>query len=306
MTGIITSTEAHLSANTVILVLLSAIVHVGWNTLLKSSGNPRTFALLKGSVLLLGVAIAAPWIPFESIPRDIWPFVLASGIIHTVYIISLSSAYETGDISFVYPIARSSPALVPVAAYWLIGERLSPRGIVGIAAIVLCILALQKRPTGDGSGLRDKLVRSDLIWALLTLSTVVGYSIVDKTAMVRFTHAQGIDPIWRGPIYFALENAICYALFWLYMLKQGLPDIRTVFQREGTSAIAAAAGTILSYSLILHVLQTETVSYVVALRQSSVLMAVIAGTVFYKEGQAVYRITISVIMLIGFYLVSTA
>jgi uncharacterized membrane protein len=286
--------------------LLSAIIHVGWNTLLKSSDNPRTFALLKGSLLLLGAGVALPWIPLDAIPSSIWPFILASGIIHTVYIISLSSAYETGDISFVYPIARSSTAFVPIAAYWLLGEQISLGGAAGIVMVVICILALQKRPSVDGSTFRDLLRRKDLIWALLTLSTVVSYSIVDKAGMVRFADTTGIDPIWRGPVYFALENAICYTLFWLYTIRRGMPEIRSTIRTEGISVAAAAVGTIVSYSLILHVLQTEVVSYVVTLRQSSVLMAVIAGTVFFKEGQALYRITIAVIMLIGFYLVSTA
>ena len=282
------------------------MIHVGWNTLLKSSDNPRTFALLKGTLLLIGTVVALPWIPLKTIPSSIWPFVLASGIIHTAYIFSLSSAYETGDISFVYPITRSSPALVPIAAHWLIGERLSLAGLTGIGIVVSCILALQKRPHEDGSTLLDKFRRKDLIWALLTLSTVVGYSIVDKAGMVRFADSNGMDPVWRGPVYFALENAICYTLFWLYTIYRGRPEILTTIRTEGISIAAAAVGTLVSYSLILNVLQTEVVSYVVTLRQSSVLMAVVAGTVFLKEGQALYRITIVVIMLIGFYLVSTA
>lgn len=282
------------------------MIHVGWNTLLKSSDNPRTFALLKGTLLLLGAVVTLPWIPLNTIPSSIWPFVLASGIIHTAYIISLSSAYETGDISFVYPLARSSPALVPIAAYWLIGEQLSLAGAVGIGMVVFCILALQKRPHEDGSTFLDILRRKDLIWSLLTLSTVVGYSIVDKAGMVRFADSNGMDPIWRGPVYFALENVICYTLFWLYTINRSMPEIRTTIRTEGISIAAAAVGTIVSYSLILHVLQTEVVSYVVTLRQSSVLIAVIAGTVFLREGQALYRITIVVIMVIGFYLVSTA
>ena len=250
--------------------------------------------------------IAAPLIPFGHVPTPVWTFVVVSGIIHTVYIVSLSSAYESGDISFVYPIVRSSPALVPVAAYWMIDERLSSQGITGIIIVVVCILALQKRPRPGDSGIGKMVLRKDLLWALLTLATVVGYTIVDKAGMVGFSEATEISSIFRGPIYFLLENAICYALFWIYTCTKGLPDIRSAFRSEGKSVVAAAVGTILSYSLILHVLQTETASYVVTLRQSSVLMAVLAGVFYFKEGQGVYRIAVTVVMLIGFYLVATA
>ena len=287
-------------------MLLSAVIHVGWNTLLKSSAHPRTFSLLKGSVLVALAVIASPWIPFDQVPDSLWIFCIISGVIHTVYIIALSSAYETGDISFVYPIVRSSPALVPLAAYFLIGERLSTQGITGIAIVVACILLLQKRPNIHGSGFRNLILRKDLFWALLTLATVVGYTIVDKAGMVEFSSADGIFSVWRGPIYFMLENAICYALFWLYIIVKGFPDVRPLIRTEGKQVVAAALGTILSYSLILHVLQTEIASYVVTLRQSSVLMAVLTGVLYFREGQGIYRIAVAVAMLAGFYLVATA
>ena len=299
--------EVTLSSDAIILILFSAVIHVGWNTLLKSSSEPRTFSLLKGSVLVLIALIAAPWIPFKQIPDSLWIFCLISGIVHTVYIIALSSAYTTGDISFVYPIVRSSPALVPVAAYFLIGERLSAQGIAGIIVVVGCILLLQKRPPGtQESNTKDRLLQKDLLWALLTLATVVSYTIVDKAGMVVFRDAEEIPSIWRGPIYFMLENAICYAFFWLYTAVRGFPEVGILIRTEGKQVVAAAIGTILSYSLILHVLQTEAASYVVTLRQSSVLMAVLAGIFYFKERQAAYRIAIAVVMLIGFYLVSTA
>lgn len=281
-------------------MLVSAVVHVGWNALLKSSRDPRAFALLKGTVILLFAVAAAPWIPIERIPADVWPMILASAVIHTAYIISLSAAYESGDISFVYPIVRSSPALVPIAAWFLIGERLSLQGIAGIGIVVAGILALQKRPSTGG------LLRPDLVWALVCLLTVVGYTLVDKTGMVRLSAAESIPAIWRGPTYFALEHALSYVLFWAWTFARGLPPVRETVRREGVRIVVAAFGLTLSYSLILHVLQTEEASYVVTLRQSSVVMAVLAGVFWFREGQAAYRIAVAVAMIAGFYLVATA
>ena len=69
---------------------------------------------------------------------------------------------------------------------------------------------------------------------------------------------------------------------------------------------AAAIGTMASYSLILHVMQTEIVSYIVTLRQSSVLMAIVIGSIALKEPYGRHRFIAAIGMLLGFYLVATA
>jgi len=82
--------------------------------------------------------------------------------------------------------------------------------------------------------------------------------------------------------------------------------IRPVWKREWPKGVAAALGTMTSYSLILHVMLTEPVSYIVALRQASVLLAVLAGWLALKEPYGKNRLLVSVAMLVGFYLVATA
>ena len=77
---------------------------------------------MNGCVLSGTAVLALPFLPLAAIPVDVWWCIVISAIIHAVYILALSTAYEIGDISFVYPIARSAPAFVPVAAYFVIGE----------------------------------------------------------------------------------------------------------------------------------------------------------------------------------------
>ncbi len=61
-----------------------------------------------------------------------------------------------------------------------------------------------------------------------------------------------------------------------------------------------------SYSLILYVMQSENVSYIVALRQASVFLAVLVGWLALKEEYGRSRLVVSAAMLVGFYLVATA
>jgi uncharacterized membrane protein len=290
------------------LVLLSALIHVGWNLVTKSSASPLAFSLLKGSILMLLAVFILPFIPLGSIPVDVWAYVAFSGVIHAVYILSLSTAYETGDISYVYPIARSAPAFVPIAAFLVLGETISLRGCLGIAIVVTCMLLIQLR--GEASSelkrLWISLKQRDSRWAFTTLGSVVAYTIVDKAGMVTFSGVTEITRGMHGPIFFLLETVVCYLLFWIYMARCHKLSIGLIWKNEWPRAVAAAIGTMASYSLILHVMQTEIVSYIVTLRQSSVLMAIVIGSIALKEPYGRHRFIAAIGMLIGFFLVANA
>ncbi|MDP6040072.1 MAG: hypothetical protein QGG64_16095, partial [Candidatus Latescibacteria bacterium] len=239
-----------MSFNVLLLILLSAAIHVGWNALVKSSANPRIFALLKGGLLAIIAIALLPFLPLGHISTPVWICIILSGIIHFVYMLALSSAYETGDISFVYPIARSAPAFVPIAAYILLDEILSARGITGICLVVICIFLLQFR--GEAASRLRRLSQSvkqpDFFWAILTLLSVVAYTIVDKIGMVAFRNITDINPLYRGPIYFALEATIATSIYGIYLNFCGNIAIRTIWSHEWTKVLPAAIGTLVSYS----------------------------------------------------------
>ncbi|MGD8241372.1 MAG: hypothetical protein PVG19_00375 [Desulfobacterales bacterium] len=297
-----------MAPSSILLILLSAAIHVGWNFLTKSSKDPSVFSLLKGITMVAVAVVGLAFMPLGAVPAALWKYVLISGLIHGIYILALSKAYESGDISFVYPIARSAPALVPVAAFLIIGETISMRGGVGIVIVVLGMLALQFRGGGP-SALRDlgrAAMKKDAIWAFVTLGAVVAYSLVDKAAMVTLADVAAIAPSLRGPLFFMLQVIFCYLFFGGYMAATRNLDLQALWGTQWRQVIVAAVGTMSSYSLILHVMQTSPVSYIVSLRQSSVLLAVIVGWRQLKEPYGAYRLMTSAVMLLGFYLVSTA
>jgi uncharacterized membrane protein len=292
----------------IILVFLSAAIHVGWNLLTKSSSNPKVFSLLKGLSLMPLYFLTLAVIPTAAISLEIWAYILISGVIHAVYILALSSAYETGDISFVYPIARSAPAFVPIAAFLILDETITVQGSLGIAIVVICVFLMQIRGEirSETRQLMASLRQKDSRWAFITLGTVVTYTIIDKAAMVRMREIAELKAGLHAPVFFILQFGICYLLFGLYLAFRRQIDLRPVFRKEWPFALLAAFGTMASYSLILHVMQTETVSYIVTLRQSSVLIAVFTGWKALKEPYGKYRLIVAAFMIAGFFLVSTS
>jgi uncharacterized membrane protein len=298
-----------MSPVSVALVILSAAIHVGWNILTKSSTNPKIFSLLKGTYIIVATILLLPFLPLKAITVDVWQYIVLSGVAHWLYILALASAYETGDISFVYPIARSAPAFVPVAAYFTLGEMISFQGIVGIAVVVFCVLMLHLRGTDGTAGLGfrwDSFKKKESLWAFVTLATVVTYTIFDKAGMLHMSRIDTIQSGLRAPIFYIMINLLGYSLFWIYLALRRELTFKSFGKNEWFQSVIAALGTLISYSLILHVMQTETVSYIVTLRQCSILIAILAGWIFFKEKYGGYRLVVSVVMLVGLFLVATA
>ena len=155
------------------------------------------------------------------IPREVWLYIIASGLIHFGYWFSLSCAYTLGEISFVYPIARSAPAVIPLLALLFLGETISMQGLIGVLCVVFSIYLFQQR--GDDmtfKALLRYMRQPDSIWAFSTLSAVIAYSLIDKQGMAQF-HAYSTEPpIWRAIIYYLTEGCIALAFYNVYILFQ--------------------------------------------------------------------------------------
>lgn len=293
----------------ILLVLLSAMLHVIWNYLTKSSDSPKLFSMYAGLATVFMTIIFAFWVPLHLIPFSVWMGVLVSGVIHALYIFALSTAYETGDISYVYPIARSAPAFVPIAAFLLFGELFTPLGILGIVLVVFCIFLLQFRSSRlkqELRGLLQFIRQKDSFWAFVTLGTVVAYTLIDKAAMVDFHQIENFPHPVQSVAYFLFASTVSYIIYTITLLIQKTPMDVQLIKAEWPKMLAKVFGSLVSYSLILYVMQTEPVGYIVTLRQSSVLFAVIAGWLFLKEQQGVFRLATAMLMFLGLFLVATA
>lgn len=292
--------------SSILLVLTSAALHVGWNLTTKCSANSKIFLLMKGLASIAIAAILLCWLPLHAIPRDIWFYIFLSGIVHAVYFIALGTAYETGDISYVYPIARSAPAFVPIIAFFAFGERLTAKGYLGIIIVTACIVILQfRRDTSkEPKSIFAFLKKKDCFWAFVTLAAVVAYSCIDKSAMVLFKNTNAISHNMHALTFHLLEGSLAFTFLWIYMLING--DVKDKFpcKREWPKAIFAAIASILSYTLILHVMKSENLSLIVTLRQMSILFAVLVGWLALKEKLGPLRFIVSAIMLIGLLLVA--
>jgi len=277
------------------LVLASAVSHGLWNYLAKEGKDKESFMLLLNLTslpLLLPVFLLI--LPEIYLPLEILPYLLVSGLAETVYFLGLGKAYESGDLSIVYPVARSSPVFVTIAAAVFLGETISMTGLLGILVIFIGVYILHlKGMTREDlvAPVRYLMSGSSRYAVIAALGTTV-YSITDKLGVTT------VDPLLYS--------------FWLGFSVTGMMTIVTI-RRKGFKAIrdefssplkVSFAGLLMrgGYMLVLYAMSIAPVSYILALRQISVVLGALMGVAFLGESYGRVRIMGSVVIFVGVFI----
>ena len=285
------------------IVLLSAVLHALWSVVIKGSRNPLAFNLLQTLLWAPIGALLLASVDLTGFPPRVWALLVVTGIVHAGYFYWMSRSFESTDLSLAYPIARSTPAFLPLIAIPLFGERVSPLGALGIAVVVAGMWGVH---AGAGLRLRALFSRGTL-YAYLTLATTVAYGLSDKAVMVELQESgwQGVIP--RAALMYVLMQISCSAFFaplafWRLPGAEVLETART----EWRGVASAAAMSFCSYSLILQALQTAPASYVVAVRQVSVIFVVALSIVWLGEQPSRARILGAATTVVGVALIGAA
>ncbi|CAB1085649.1 Permease of the drug/metabolite transporter (DMT) superfamily [Olavius algarvensis Delta 1 endosymbiont] len=291
-----------MSALAILLVLLSALFHALRSLFTKESGDKQVFLWLYSLVALL---FFLPLFTYFLLRVGIthpaaYAWCAGSGFIHFLYWLFLTQAYKQGDLSHVYPIMRSSPALVLLVAVLFLGEQVSVQGAAGILLVAGGVYIINMKHISGAELLAPvKAIVNDRAtrFAFLTLISVAGYSIVDKMAV------DYIHPILFA--FFHLFCGMCYYTPYIALTKR-TDMIRSEWQQGRGRIIMAGVIGITGYSMILIAFTIERVSYIVALRQLSVVFAVLMGSFWLKEKHAGIRLSGAVIIFSGCFLISMA
>jgi drug/metabolite transporter (DMT)-like permease len=284
----------------IVLVLVSALLHSAWNFLSKKGNWPLVFffwVFLWGTLFYLPFFFAFGDFPSFLVhsPPKLWWLVIFSGLFETVYFICLIEAYREGDLSLVYPISRSAPLFTQIWATLFIGEVLSGGGILGIAFVMigLFVISLKGVPARSAdSSSRHFMSRS----YLLALSAAVAssiYSVIDKVG-VQILHP--VFYLWLINLWMSLYAGV-------YLLLRGTRSFLSVWRDSKKEILIIAFLQNVGYLLILMAMQMSKVSYVVAFRQVGALFGAVMGIVLLKEGSWRSRIAGVLILTLGLALI---
>jgi len=272
-------------SNTVFLVVLvSALMHAGWNALIKERTD-RFF-----SISLLGVAqglIALVALPFVEVPQgETWAWILASAALHTGYKLFLVRAYTAGDLGQVYPLARgTAPLLTSLVALLVLQETLGPYLWAGVMTLSVGIAIMSFRGGAAAIGLDRKAVA----WALATSVFISGYTIVDAVG-ARGAASPSSYIAWMF-VFDGLTIAVVYAF-----VRRGKLGAMT---NELPFGLLAALLSLGAYWLVIWAMTQAPIGAVAALRESSILFALAISTVVLRERASLWRIGSAAMILVG-------
>jgi drug/metabolite transporter (DMT)-like permease len=245
-------------------VLLAAVMHAGWNAAIKKGREPLFETTLVHAWVALPAMLVLPWLPFPGETAAMC--LLVSVSIHCVYYNTMSSAYRSGDLSFAYPIMRgSAPMLTAIAAGVVLAEWPPLAGWLGIGAISAGVLAIG---LAVGPGGWSKNRRHSLGWALATALTIVAYTVVDSIG-ARSAPSAWVYLAWLAAIEGPAVFAMVYAMRGRALLVYG--------RERGIAPLAIGVVSVGGYGIALWAMTRAPVALVAALRETSVLFALLIG-----------------------------
>jgi len=266
------------------LVLVAALLHAAWNTLIKFSGERLLVVACMDSVALLFVALALGFVAVP--PLEIWPWILASALFELLYRYLLIQAYRVGDLGLVYPLMRGlSPLVVLALTFIFAGEALTIQQIIGILLIPFGMLCLLWQ---GGGGER-------LPWSMLPVVALIGlcigcYTFIDGHALRRWSHPLDylvwltLLSAWPYPLLALVGKRPAFLLFWREQWRLGL---------------AVGLCVLFSYALVLWAMQLGSIAEAAALREISVILVVLFGMRYLKEPFGRPRLLACALVLIG-------
>ena len=274
----------------IILILISAFTHVGWNLLCKREHPSSAFFLLVNTfgTLCLIPALILFGFAIPTFPISVWILLIATGIFQTIYILGLANAYQRGDLSILYPIARSSPVIVVIIVTLFLdrADQISTQCIWGIALVAVGMFILPMKHLSDFR--IDNYLNSSVLFALMAAFASAGYSIIDDEAL-RFLRDTPDLPIagWQATILYAFFEGLITSLWlgiWVLFQKRGRILMWEILKTRASRALLAGAGMAVAYTLVLISLAfVSNVSYAVTFRQISIPLGTIFGVLLLKE-----------------------
>jgi len=278
-----------LSTTVFLAVLAAALLHAAWNALVKHGADKHVAmtALVLGQLPVAVPALAV--VPFPAAAS--WPWLGFGVLLHVSYQLFLLAAYRLGDLGQVYPLARgSAPLFIALVSVGLLGVTLAPAELIGIGVIVagILMLGLGRSVRGDGRA---------AAYALGTGAFIAAFSLVDG-AGARLS---------GSPVGYFAVNCLLNAAIFAALVSRLRPGTLAQIPRSGLRPLLIGGpAAFVAYALIVWAFTQAPIALVAALRETSIVFALIIGALVLGETPGRVRLAAAGLTLAGAMLLRLA
>jgi drug/metabolite transporter (DMT)-like permease len=276
-----------LSFAVVAITLVAAVLHAVWNAVAHAISDRLVgFALIGLAYVVvggIGVLVLGP--P----PAGAWPFVIASAAVLVVYTLLLWLSYQLGEFSQTYPIARGTAPFVVAVVEIALGRELPVLQLAGILVISTGLLSLALE-----GGRLSRSALPAVGAAVATGVAIAGYTVIDATAVASTPVL--VYAAWM----FLLQGPVLPAIA---AIRRGR-DLRGQVRPVLLAGFGGGLVSLAAYGLVLVAQTSGATAAVAALRETSIVIGALIGTLFLGERFGRGRVIAATVVAAGIALVS--
>ncbi len=273
-----------IETHVLLIVLFAATLHATWNALVKGAPDK----LISMTAVVLGHApVALLALPFVSLPDAASvPYIFAGAALHVGYQLFLFWAYRQGDLTQVYPIARgTAPLIVAAFSVMVFRETLTTMQLVAITTIGCGIMSLVL--VRGSEGIHNP---HGAALALITGCFVAGYSMVDGYGARAAGTAVG---------FYAWETILNGGAFAAIVAVMSPGALQTTIRNHKKIMAIGGGASFAAYALVVWAFTQAPIAVVAALRETSIVFALLIGVFFLKERLNLLKLVSAMLTMLG-------
>ena len=258
-----------MSSTVFIAVIFAAVLHSVWNGMVKKQDDKyiALVAIVLGhEPLSIIVLFFTPIISIESIP-----YIFISAIFLAGYEWCLLSAYRLEDYTNIYPIARGSASIfIVIFSLLFFNITISKFELMGIIFISAGIIILSFK---NFNTIKNY---SAIFYAIATGFFISCYSINDG-----FGGRASLSPINYTAWLMIFNASVTFPILLIIMKKTDA--LKKVFTKGKKVFFIGGPLSYIAYATIVWAFTHAPVPLVAALRETSIIIALLIGSLFLKE-----------------------
>jgi len=292
-----------------LLLVLASLLQALSNLFIKESQRKVAFMAIASLISLIFYFPLFIWAHQKSglmNPAQInfwsWIGIIACGGTGAIYYVFVGRAYDRGDLSVIFPVARGfGPIFILIFALILLREHISLLGLLGILIAVFgsYVIHLPSFRFSDLSvPFKAKAFKSKtFFYSMGAGACTATYSLINKKNL------EAVDPLTLIYLIFAF---MVLFLFVFLLVKNGSTEIKDEARTNKRNLLLIGILTFFASLLVLYALEISKVSYLGAVRNVSIVFGVLLGSLFLKEGYGKIRFVASLLILGGVFLISVS